>query len=48
MEVAAVFLQPIEMDPPGMLLSAAKADIHLEADIRAPAWLCQGHSAFTA
>ncbi|MBX6323721.1 MAG: iron transporter [Rhodospirillaceae bacterium] len=35
MEVAAVYLQPVEMDPPGMMLDAAKADIHLEADIHA-------------
>src|SRR3546814_7413578 len=37
MEVAAVFLQPIEMDPPGMMLDAAQSDIHLEADIHAVA-----------
>lgn len=35
MEVAAVFLQPIEMDPPGMMRAAAESDIHLEADIQA-------------
>jgi uncharacterized protein involved in high-affinity Fe2+ transport len=35
MEVAAVYLQPIEMDPPGMMLDAANSDIHLEADIHA-------------
>ncbi|MGE5768028.1 MAG: iron transporter [Bacteroidota bacterium] len=35
MEVAAVFLQPVEMDPPGMMLEASQADIHLEADIQA-------------
>lgn len=35
LEVAAVYLQPIEMDPPGMMLAAEKADIHLEADIHA-------------
>ncbi len=35
MEVAAVYLQPIEMDPPGIMLDADKADIHLEADIHA-------------
>lgn len=34
-EVAAVYLQPIEMDPPGMMRAAAESDIHLEADIRA-------------
>lgn len=35
MEVAAVYLQPIEMEPPGMMRAAADSDIHLEADIRA-------------
>ncbi len=35
MEVAAVYLQPIEMDPPGMMRAAADSDIHLEADIKA-------------
>jgi len=35
MEVAAVYLQPIEMDPPGMMRAAAQSDIHLEADIHA-------------
>jgi uncharacterized protein involved in high-affinity Fe2+ transport len=35
MEVAAVYLQPIEMDPPGMMRAAAQSDIHLEADIKA-------------
>ena len=37
MEVAAVYLQPIEMDPPGMMRDAADSDIHLEADIHAVA-----------
>lgn len=35
MEIAAVYLQPIEMEPAGMMAKAAEADIHLEADIRA-------------
>lgn len=35
MEIAAVYLQPIEMDPPGMMRAAAESDIHLEADIHA-------------
>ena len=35
LEVAAVYLQPIEMDPPGMMREAAQSDIHLETDIRA-------------
>jgi periplasmic iron binding protein len=37
MEVGAVYLQPIEMDPPGMMRAAADSDIHLEADIKAAA-----------
>lgn len=35
MEIAAVYLQPIEMEPRGMGLPADKADVHLEADIHA-------------
>lgn len=35
MEIAAVYLQPIDMEPRGMGLPASKADIHLEADIHA-------------
>ncbi|MCI0468365.1 MAG: iron transporter [Beijerinckiaceae bacterium] len=35
MEIAAVYLQPVEMEPPGMMLPAPEADVHLEADIRA-------------
>ncbi|MGC5777724.1 iron transporter [Methylobacterium sp. NFXW15] len=35
LEVAAVYLQPIEMDPPDMMRAAAQSDIHLETDIRA-------------
>ena len=35
LEVAAVYLQPIEMDPPGMMRAAAQSDLHLETDIRA-------------
>lgn len=35
MELAAVYLQPIDMEPRGMGLSAKDADIHLEADIHA-------------
>lgn len=34
LNVAAVYLQPIEMDPPGMMRKAAESDIHLEADIK--------------
>ena len=35
MEVGAVYLQPISMDPPGMLRAAAESDVHMEADISA-------------
>ena len=37
MEVAAVYLQPVTMDPPGVMRPAADSDIHLEADIHAVA-----------
>ena len=35
MEVAAVYLQPIEMEPEGMMKKVSESDIHLEADIHA-------------
>ncbi len=35
MEIAAVYLQPIEMEPEGMMKKATESDIHIEADIRA-------------
>lgn len=35
MEIGAVYLQPIEMDPPGMMRDAKDSDVHLEADIKA-------------
>ena len=35
LEVAAVYLQPVEMDPPGMMRAVTESDIHLEADIHA-------------
>ncbi|MDP3857741.1 MAG: iron transporter [Stagnimonas sp.] len=35
MEVAAVYLQPLEMEPDGHMRKAADSDIHLEADIHA-------------
>jgi len=35
MEVAAVYLQAIDMEPDGHMRKAAEADIHLEADIHA-------------
>lgn len=37
MEISAVYLQPIEMEPVGMMRSAADSDVHLEADIKATA-----------
>ena len=37
MEIAAVYLQPVAMDPEGMMRRAADSDIHLEADIHAQA-----------
>jgi uncharacterized protein involved in high-affinity Fe2+ transport len=35
MEIGAVYLQPIEMEPPGMMRDAKESDVHLEADIKA-------------
>lgn len=35
MEIAAVYLQPIEMEPAHIMRPAAESDIHLEADIHA-------------
>ncbi len=35
MTIGAVYLQPIEMEPEGMMRAAADSDIHLEADIHA-------------
>ncbi len=35
MEVGAVYLQPVKMDPEGMMRPAEASDIHLEADISA-------------
>ena len=35
MLIAAVYLQPITMEPRGMGLPTSKADVHLEADIHA-------------
>lgn len=35
MEIAAVYLQPIEMAPVGMMKKASESDIHIEADIHA-------------
>jgi periplasmic iron binding protein len=35
MEIGAVYLQPIEMDPPDEMRPAKDSDVHLEADIKA-------------
>ncbi|KIZ40376.1 MULTISPECIES: iron transporter [Rhodopseudomonas] len=35
LEVAAVYLQPIDMEPAGMMRDAKDSDIHIEADIKA-------------
>ncbi|KZE25284.1 hypothetical protein EV683_11242 [Crenobacter luteus] len=35
LEVGAVYLQPVKMDPEGMMRKAELSDIHLEADIHA-------------
>lgn len=35
MEIGAVYLQPIEMEPEGHMRAARESDIHLEADIHA-------------
>jgi uncharacterized protein involved in high-affinity Fe2+ transport len=35
MEIGAVYLQPIEMDPLGVMRPAAESDVHLESDIKA-------------
>ncbi len=44
MEVSSVYLQPIEMDPPGMMRAAPDSDIHLESDIKATAGNTNGFS----
>jgi len=35
MEIAAVYLQPIRMEPEGMMTASEASDIHIEADIKA-------------
>jgi len=35
MEIGAVYLQPVTMDPQGMMRAPSSSDIHLEADIHA-------------
>jgi uncharacterized protein involved in high-affinity Fe2+ transport len=33
MEIAAVYLQPVKMEPEGMMKKASESDIHIEADV---------------
>lgn len=35
MEIGAVYLQPVVMEPDGMMRKAEESDIHIEADIKA-------------
>lgn len=35
MEIAAVYLQPVAMEPEGMMRKGEESDIHIEADIKA-------------
>jgi uncharacterized protein involved in high-affinity Fe2+ transport len=35
MEIAGVYLQPVAMEPEGMMRKAEESDIHIEADIKA-------------
>ncbi len=35
MEIASVYLQPVAMEPEGMMKKAEDSDIHIEADIKA-------------
>lgn len=35
MEIAAVYLQPVAMEPEGHMRKASESDVHVEADIRA-------------
>lgn len=35
MEIAAVYLQPVSMEPAGMMRKAEESDVHMEADIHA-------------
>jgi periplasmic iron binding protein len=44
MEVSAVYLQPIPMEPDGMMRAVRDSDIHLEADIRAQSDNANGFS----
>jgi uncharacterized protein involved in high-affinity Fe2+ transport len=35
MEITAVYLQPVDMEPDGMMRKAIESDVHMEADIHA-------------
>lgn len=35
MEIGAVYLQPVAMEPDGMMRKASESDVHIEADVRA-------------
>ncbi len=35
MEIGAVYLQPVKMEPEGMMRKASESDVHFEADIHA-------------
>ncbi len=35
LEIGAVYLQPVKMEPDGMMMKVEQSDIHLEADIHA-------------
>jgi uncharacterized protein involved in high-affinity Fe2+ transport len=35
LEIGAIYLQPIEMDPPDVMRPAKDSDVHLESDIKA-------------
>lgn len=37
MEIAAVYLQPVTMEPEGMMRKASESDVHMEADVHATA-----------
>ncbi len=44
MEIAAVYLQPVTMEPEGMMRQASESDVHMEADIHALANNTNGFS----
>ncbi len=43
MEIAAVYLQPVDMEPAGHMRKAADSDVHMEADIQALASNANGY-----